>query len=140
MEQGSSFCVCRCARRTGHVLGIQLEYSTHRPVAVAQGARDLQTVSSPSKPGELESGSGHGADQERNVAPEPVARMLDDGNKAIRSPLRMASSRRTSSKKRLAAWYLGNRDVRYWSLADIGLCTANVCFRGESGHPHRGTC
>ena len=25
-------------------------------------------------------------------------------------------------------------DVRYWHLADITLCTAHVCFWGESGH------
>ena len=25
-------------------------------------------------------------------------------------------------------------NVRYWPKADIGLCTAHVCFRGQSGH------
>jgi hypothetical protein len=25
-------------------------------------------------------------------------------------------------------------NVRYWSLADIDLCNANVRFRGQSGH------
>ena len=26
------------------------------------------------------------------------------------------------------------RDVRYRPIADIDLCSANVCFRGQSGH------
>ena len=26
------------------------------------------------------------------------------------------------------------RNVRYWHLADIGECTAHVCFWGQSGH------
>ena len=25
-------------------------------------------------------------------------------------------------------------DVRYWHLADIGLCAAHFCFTPESGH------
>src|SRR5262245_7005359 len=25
-------------------------------------------------------------------------------------------------------------DVRFWPKADIGYCTAHVCFRGQSGH------
>jgi hypothetical protein len=28
----------------------------------------------------------------------------------------------------------GIRDVRYWPKADISSCTANVRFRGQSGH------
>ena len=26
------------------------------------------------------------------------------------------------------------RNVRYWPLADIGVCAAHVCFRRQSGH------
>jgi hypothetical protein len=33
---------------------------------------------------------------------------------------------------RLAASFISNEtcDVRFWHLADIGLCAAHVCFRG----------
>jgi arylsulfatase len=72
MEQGSSFCVRRVDRRAGYSLGIQLEHSAHRPAAVAQGARELQTVPSPSGPSELEPGSSHRADQEGNDEPKPI--------------------------------------------------------------------
>src|SRR5262249_52738424 len=68
--------VRRFARRAGHGLHLRLEHAAPRPAAVAQGARELQAVSSPSEPGELEPGSGHRADQERNVTPEPIARIL----------------------------------------------------------------
>jgi hypothetical protein len=30
------------------------------------------------------------------------------------------------------------RYVRYWPKADIPSCTANVCFRGESGYHAEG--
>src|SRR5262249_25588869 len=110
MEQGGSFCARRVDRGTGHLLGIQLEYSAHRPAAVAQGARVLQTVSSASEPRELEPGSGHPAGQERNGAPEPVARMLE-------LLLRALSNGRPLH-------------VRFWPKADMGCCTAHVCFRG----------
>src|SRR5262249_38427443 len=83
MEQGSSFCVRRGDRRAGYGLGIQLEHSAHWPAAVAQGARELQTVSSASGPSELEPGSGHRADQEGNDEPKPLTwrAHFDDGGR-----------------------------------------------------------
>ena len=74
-EKGE-FLVRRRARRAGHGLHIRLEHAAHRPDAVAQGARDLQNVPTPSGSGELQPGSGHGTAQEGKDAPEPVARML----------------------------------------------------------------
>ena len=29
---------------------------------------------------------------------------------------------------------MNGANVRYWHLADIGLCAANVCFWGKNGH------
>ena len=74
-EKGD-FLVQRRARRTGHGLHIRLEPAAHRPDAVAQGARNLQSIPAPSESGELQPGSGHGTAQERKDAPEPVAWML----------------------------------------------------------------
>src|SRR5215471_14995770 len=74
MEQDGTQLVRRFARRAGYGLYLRLEHAAPRPVAVAQGARELQTVPSPSEPGELEPRSGHRADQERNGTPEPIAR------------------------------------------------------------------
>src|SRR5215471_10380859 len=76
MEQDGTQLVRRFARRAGYGLYLRLEHAAHRPVAVAQGARELQTVPTPSEPGELEPGSGHRADEERDGTPEPVAWML----------------------------------------------------------------
>src|SRR5262249_24761790 len=59
-------------RRAGLGQLIRLEHAAHRPDAVAQGARELQAVPSPSGPGELEPGSGHGAGQGPGT-PEPIA-------------------------------------------------------------------
>ena len=72
----STFRVRRRARRAGHGLCLRLEHAAHRPGAVAQGARDLQTVPSASGPGQLQPGSGHASSSRSTDAPEPVARML----------------------------------------------------------------
>src|SRR5262245_10576830 len=132
MEQGGSFCARRCDRGTGHLLGIQLEYSAHRPAAVAQGARVLQTVSSATEPRELEPGSGHPAGQERNGAPEPVARMLAGNTGAQQwAPaeykrcwfLHACEAQGLVSFRR-ESW--PSLHVRYWPKADMAYCTAHV--------------
>ena len=51
-----------------HRLHLRLEYAADRPGAVAEGAGILQGVPADAGPGELQSRSGHGADQERRKA------------------------------------------------------------------------
>ena len=65
--------VARSPRRYG--LHLRLEHAADRPAAVAEGAGILQGVPTPSRPGELQPGSGHGTAQEGTDAREPVARM-----------------------------------------------------------------
>src|SRR5215471_9204229 len=72
MGQDGSNVVRWFYRHTSYGLSLRLEHAAPRPVAVAQGARDLQTIPSPSEPGELEPGSGHRADQKWSVTPEPI--------------------------------------------------------------------
>src|SRR5215510_3467925 len=86
MEQDGAQLVRRFARGAGYGLYLRLEHAAPRPAAVAHGARELQTVSSPSESGELEPGSGHSPDQEWNVAREPVALIV--GERAARKVAR----------------------------------------------------
>ena len=75
VEEGE-FLVRRRARRAGHGLDLRLEPAAHRPGAVAQGARDLQTVPPLQDPASYNLDQVMEAAQEGTGAPEPVARML----------------------------------------------------------------
>ena len=62
----------RRSRWTGHRLHLRLEHAAHRPVAVAEGTRDLQGVPADAGSGELQPRSGDEPAQEASARPGPV--------------------------------------------------------------------
>src|SRR4030095_12665846 len=84
------FLVQRRPRRAGDGLDIRLESTAHGPVAMAQGARELQEVSADAGSGELQPGPGHGTAQEGAEPPEPIVdrhpRIDNDGGRLSNGP------------------------------------------------------
>ena len=71
----------RCTCRPSHCLYLRLESAAPRPVAVAQGTRNLPGVPTHAGSGELQPQPGLGPDQEeRTESPEPVT-LLDPQNR-----------------------------------------------------------